>query len=350
MERHASRIADSCLIDPADWRQEHALGRNDMLASGSALKEAVPSFELIDTVQTMSDYRRKWASYELIRKLGKEERIKRGIGISFVYQGNGFLSYGADKGNYSVELTLEKDGSLEIKTSAVSGSRSAADLWRGVAAELLSLDDKQVRIAENRTDMVPDSGPSSLSRNIAIITKLIERCCVAIRKQRFRDPLPITIKRTYRAPKSVSWEGLKMEGNPFALFSWAASVVELEVDPLDYCAKVRGVYLAVDGGRILSESKARSSLEIASHHALSWASREMITKTPLAYDMAAPSEAPKVTIDFAWNDTLSSKGIGELPFACIPAAYAQALSQALDSSFDSLPILPIDIRNAVEGL
>jgi hypothetical protein len=31
-----------------------------------------------------------------------------------------------------------------------------------------------------------------------------------------------------------------MEGNPFTLFSWAAAVVETEIDPIDYEPRVRG--------------------------------------------------------------------------------------------------------------
>ena len=68
---------------------------------------------------------------------GRENRRDgplRGIGISFAYQGNGFLSGGGDPHSYAVEATLEKDGTLELRTSAVSGSRETAALWKRIAA------------------------------------------------------------------------------------------------------------------------------------------------------------------------------------------------------------------------
>lgn len=364
IERHVTRIAEAAGMDPARWREENALGRNDKLASGTPLKEAVPANELIDAAVSMSDYRRKWASYELMKRSrgesgeGRYDGPLRGIGIAFAYQGNGFLSNGNDSTNYAVEATLEKDGSLEIRTSAVSGSRETASLWRRTAAEILSMEDDTVRLAPNRTDASPDSGPSTLSRNITIVTKLIERCCYAIRKQRFRDPLPITVRRSYRTPKSAGWDGARIEGSTFSLLSWAAAVVETEIDLVDYTPRIRGVWLSVDGGRLLSERKARSSLEIATLHALGWATKEHIAfeagvlpmEDALAYPIAVPGEAPPITIDFTWTDSVAPKGIGELPFACVPAAFAQAVSQATGTAFDELPVRAAAIRNALEDL
>lgn len=361
IEQHADRMAASAGVDPVEWRIAHALGRGDRIASGAVLKEAVPTMALIDTAVAMSGYRRKWAAYELLRRSrrgtdARRDGPMRGVGVAFAYQGNGFLSSGDDKGNYSVEVTLEKDGRLEIRSSAVTASRISAALWRRAAADILAIDDSVIRLAPNRTDLVPDSGPSSLSRNVTIVTKLIERCCQTIRKQRFRDPLPITVRRSYRPPQDGAWDGARMEGSPFALFSWAAAVVETEIDLVDYRPVVRGVWLAVDGGKILSETKARSSLELSVQHALSWAQVERLKldegayrpADPLAYPMLDLADVPPMTIEFAWNDSTVPKGIGELPFACVPAAYACALSQATDRGFDSLPIGRDEIYRCLE--
>jgi len=358
VERQVSRIAETSGIDPVDWRKAYALGRGDALPTGAPLKEAVPAAELVDTVVSMSDYRRKWASYELLKRGrdGRGDGPLRGIGVALAYQGNGFLSNGTVPGSFAVEVTLEKDGSLEIRTSAVSGSRETAALWRRVAAEALSIPDAEVRIASNRTDTAPDSGPSSLSRNVTVVSRLIERCCLAIRKQRFRDPLPITVRRVVKNARGMNWDGARMEVSPFAQFSWGAAVVEVEIDPILYVPSVRGVWLCVDGGHILSERKARSSLENAAIHALGWASRERIEPAdgtfsvgePLHYDLALPSSSPPIKIDFLWADSSVPKGIGELPFSCVPAAFAQAVSQAAGVSFDAIPLDPRSIRDALE--
>jgi CO/xanthine dehydrogenase Mo-binding subunit len=359
VERHVSRVAEDCGIDPVDWRKSNSFGKHDRLPTGYTMKDEVPAAALIDTVVSMSDYRRKWSSYELLTRSreSRKEGPLRGIGVAYAYQGNGFLNNGPLHGNFTVEVTLEKDGTLEIRTSAVSGSRETAALWSRVAAEALALEPSDVRIASNRTDVSPDSGPSSLSRNVTVVTKLIERCCSAIRKQRFRDPLPITVKRSARNAHGFGWEGRNGDNSPFSLFSWGAAVVEVEIDPVLYAPAIRGIWLCVDGGKILSERKARSSLENAVIHALGWASCERIEPAdgafasgePSRYDLATAASVPPIKIDFLWTDSAVPKGIGELPFSCVPAAFAQAVSQAAGASFDSIPLDPRSIRDALEG-
>ncbi|MDR3138344.1 MAG: molybdopterin-dependent oxidoreductase [Treponema sp.] len=365
LERQVSRIADSQGQDPAEWRKNHLLGKNGTLAIGISLKETPPLAELMDTAAAMSDYYRKWASYELLRFRRREtewiERDEplRGIGIAAAYQGSGFLYSGNDRA--SVSLTLEKDGSLEIRTSMVSSNREYLRIWQNIAADILSVDPNLLRVISDTTDGVPDSGPASLSRNIAVITRLIERSCLAIRKQRFRDPLPITVSRSSHPGKMIPWEGKQdpplarqFDPNALAHLGWGAGVVEVEIDPVEYIPKIRGVWLGIDGGRILSEAQARRSLKSAAIQAIGWASREEVNyiEGEIAdllihnYAIAAPAETPPIRIDFLWNDTVMPRGIGELPFHCIPAAYVQAVSQAMDHPFARIPLTSRDIWEA----
>jgi CO/xanthine dehydrogenase Mo-binding subunit len=107
----------------------------------------------------------------------------------------------------------------------------------------------------------------------------------------------------------------------------------------------------VDSGKILSQARARRSLKTAAIHALSWASHEQIAYTGgeisaecfRSYSFLSPEETPPIHIDFIFNDSAAPKGIGELPFSCIPAAYVQAVSQAMDHPFEKIPIGPEDI-------
>jgi CO/xanthine dehydrogenase Mo-binding subunit len=374
-ERHASRIADSLGEDPAEWRKRNLglfqRGKNDKygkLAIGIPLKEPVSAAGLIDSAASMSDYYRKWASYELLRSRRRESKweIKdeplRGIGIAAAFQGNGFLYAGSDRGVYGVELTLDKDSSLEIKTSIVSSGADYIQIWRDMAAEILGLDPKQIRFKTENTDEIPDSGPSGLSRNVTELTALVERCCQAIRKQRFRDPLPITVRRTGRPEKVPAWGGQIPAGSQaehvdagvFAHPGWGAAVTEIEIDPVSFQPGIRGVWLAADGGKILSQSRARRSLKTAVVHALGWACREQIRyedgKIPAdlfaAYDIPSPDEFPPIHVDLIWNDAAGPKGIGELPFCCVPASYVQAVSQAMDHHFEKIPLLARDVWEA----
>jgi CO/xanthine dehydrogenase Mo-binding subunit len=372
LERHLSHVADMRKHDPAEWRKNRFPG-NGSLPFGPAFKESAPGEQLLDTAAAMSDYYRKWASYELLRQARRQRLSQnsprnnwadkgetlRGIGIALGYQANGLLYPGADRGNYAIELTLGKDASLEIATSMVGSDNDYGRIWAAMAQEILSIDAGAVRIINNAAS--PDSGPACASRNISVLTRLVGQACLAIRKQRFRDPLPITVRKTVRPRTPPQWEerfppleGATLDTAGFSQPGWASAVVEVEVDPVEYIPRIRGVWMGVDGGKILSEERARRSLKISTVQALGWAFREQIAYSDGVlsraqfsnYDIPSPGEIPSVHIDFIWNDTNEPKGIGDLPFCCVPAAYVYAVSQVMDHHFQSIPLTREDIWEA----
>jgi CO/xanthine dehydrogenase Mo-binding subunit len=327
-----------------------------LLAIGTPIKDNVPVAELIDSVAAMSAYYRKWASYELLRtsrragsETGDLKENKRGIGIAAAFQGSGSLYSGIDKGLYGVELTLAKDGSLEIISSMLPGAEENARIWRNAAGAVLGVEERQVKISCPPSS--PDSGPACLSRNISVITRLIERCGEAIRKQRFRNPLPITVRRSVRPDRFTAWNNETADAQAFSRLAWGAAVVEIEIDSVSFDPRIRGIWLVVDGGRILSQARAKHSLKIAAIQALNWACREHIiyqngvipAEIIQVYDLPSPEEIPPVYVNFLPSDGAAPKGIGELPYSCIPAAYVQAVSQAMDHPFDKIPLNAEDV-------
>jgi CO/xanthine dehydrogenase Mo-binding subunit len=359
MERHVSRIADELKEDPAEWRKSVFLQKGTRLAIGGEIREPVSLEGLIDTAASMSDYRRKWAAFELIRR--NEGRSLRGIGLATAFQANGLLYPPGER--QSVELILEKDGSLEIRTGMIcSEGDFCPSLPAGrpggnefsplkiIAARELGIDENQVRIVTEGIRAV-NSGPACLSRNIALVSRLVERSCAAVKKQRFRDPLPITVRRFYYPAKAKAWNTETLyDENSLSCLSWGCAVVEAEIDPVEYLPKVRGIWLAVDGGPIVSEHRARKTLTLFSTQALNWAARESISyrdgiippEQIRDYPLPPLEEIPPIHIDFQWSEG-TPRGIGELPFNTIPAAYAQALSQALDHPCTKLPVRSADI-------
>jgi CO/xanthine dehydrogenase Mo-binding subunit len=251
-------------------------------------------------------------------------------------------------------MCLEKDGSLEIKTSHIPYGIGYPDIWRNMAQEILGVEGEFVRLTNNTQD-APDSGVATLSRNISLVTRLIEKCCTAIRNQRFRHPLPITVKRSAKSVKEPGWTVKNIESEAFARPSWGAAVAEIEIDPISLSPIIRGIWLVVDGGKILSEVRARSTLRTGIIQALGWTCREQVFykegEIPIelyqSYDIIAPLKVPPIHVDFIRNDTAPPKGIGDLPFCCIPAAFVQAVSQAMDHHFEKIPLEVRDIWEAV---
>jgi CO/xanthine dehydrogenase Mo-binding subunit len=369
-ERHASRVADTLRIDPSEWRKQRFLSKNDSLAIGIPLEDPDAMSAVMETVEAMSDYKRKWASYELLRHHSREGNGMpfRGIGIAAAYQGNGFLHYSErDKGSYTVEATLKKDNTLEIRTTAVPSNETWDQIVRLLAAKILSLDEDSVFILNEHTGTAPDSGPSTNSRNIAVIMRLIERCCLALKKERHHATYPLTISRSVKPSKIQAWNGNKetlcassmVDKNAFSPISCGAVVVEIEMERATYIPKIRGIWLCIDGARILSEQYARRTVIVSAIQALGWASQEQLVYTNgkitgevvYNYDIPSPIDIPPIEVQFLESKEKNEepKGIGELPFCTIPAAYVQAVSQSLDHAFERIPLRAEDIWAAVHG-
>jgi len=139
--------------------------------------------------------------------------------------------------------------------------------------------------------------------------------------------------------------------------SHAAAVVEVEVNPVTVSPAVRGIWLAVEAGRIMNPTEARKTAEMGIYHALGWSSTEGVTFTAGAlsrsdYQRYQPqlfTRIPTLWIEFVKNaEKLSAKGLGDLPLSCIPAAYAAAVTQATGEYLDQIPATPRLLRAYME--
>jgi len=359
IEAHANRMAQATGEDPADWKSRNVLHKGSLLLTGEPLKEEPPYEALLARVSAASDYRRKYAGYELVRKRrsGRSDGPLRGIGLALAYQGAGpFLSVEASN-SYTVEATLDKDLLVRILTSAAGGAGGVMEVWRRSAADILGVGIEKVSVASPDTDQVPDSGPSTLSRNVSVVNRLVERACESVQKRRFRDPLPLTARSVYRVPKPIKWEGGQVSGAPFDTVAWACAVVELELDAWTLEPRMLGVWLCVDGGKVVAPDRAASSLRSSVADALGACLVERFDPSADAegsayfrYGLLPMQKLPPISIEFLEPSGREAvKGIGELPFDTVPAAFLSALAQAADSPFSSLPVTAAAILKPLES-
>jgi CO/xanthine dehydrogenase Mo-binding subunit len=359
IEAQANRMAAASGEDPADWKSRNVIRKGSPLLTGELMKEEVPYEALLARVAAASDYRRKYAGYELVRKRrsGRSDGPLRGIGLAFAYQGAGPFLSGEASNSYTVEATLEKDLRVRILTSAAGGAGRVMDVWRRSAADILGVGIESVSIAPPDTDQVPDSGPSTLSRNVSVVNRLVERACEAVQKRRFRDPLPLTARSIYRVPKPIKWEGGQVSGSPFDTAAWACAVLELELDAWTMEPRPLGVWLCVDGGHVVAPDRAASALRGGVADALGACLTERFDPSGGAdesayfrYGLLPLQQLPPISIDFLEPARRAAvKGIGELPFDTVPAAFLSALSQAADSAFSSLPVPAARLLGSLES-
>ncbi len=356
LEVHASRLAELTLSSPADWKQR-ALPA-DSSPFGIEGFDITRMRNIVETIKVDSDFQRKYSAYEMLKKRlpDPEESPSplRGIGISSAAGANGLLQSTESRLNSAVSVTLDSDSHVLIETTAACRPSRIGAIWKKVTAESLEVSPDDVEIGKCDLSVSPGGGPSIASRNVAIATLLLTKSCETIRKKRFRDPLPIHVKRTYKMLRPPEWDSEKFSGVPFISYSLGAAVVEVEIDRVTFEPEIRSVWLYADCGSILDLEASKQSLETGLYHALSWTALERVWFRRITRAVHGATVSEGYTLPDIHIRVLSSKkkvppeGIGVLPFIVIPPAYISAVSQATGVYFDTLPLTSEQIRTALE--
>ncbi len=327
-EVHYNRIATLLEEDPLTWRQR------SMQHDWPVLQE------LAQRLAEEADFTRRYAANELVRKrrlqLPQNSSILRGIGCALGEQKSTFQ---ATSEIGFVTVRLEAEGSARLYCSVPTPNPRLRYSWRTLVAQSLQLEIEQVVIETGVQDDQSESGPRLFSRGVTLVPRAINSCCEAIQKQRFRDPLPLTVRRALRLPRRAA-------SSVPADSSLAVASVEISIVPATMSVDVRQVTMVVYAGRILDRNAAEAELRRGIYQALSWL---LFEGFPDAEHIADPllrrrytphtrTLTPKIRIVFL-NPTRRDGpvGLGELPFLTVPAACTSALSQATGLFLDVAP-------------
>ena len=138
----------------------------------------------------------------------------------------------------------------------------------------------------------------------------------------------------------------------------AACVIEIEIDRVNYEAKIRGIWLHISCAKTPDMRKTELRLRRAVLASLGWTSTEKIKfiegniTPPLCalYEIVPVSATPPIHISFSPEEADfdgSDEKLEELPFKTIPAAYTQAISQAVNHHFERIPITGQDVWRVI---
>ncbi|POR03983.1 hypothetical protein AU468_04780 [Alkalispirochaeta sphaeroplastigenens] len=346
-EMHYNRLAGIAQEDPIVWRKKLFRPEWPLLQ------------ELAETVAEQSDFYRRYASCELVRKrrsqLHRNSSSLKGIGCAFGEQISG-MTTGRERG--AVALQLEQDGSARIFCSLPTPTPRLRQAWRAIVAKELQIPLEAVTLETHPDEEQDESGPRIFSRGTSVIPRTLLSACEAVQKQRFREPLPILVRRTIKPSRSKRYPG-------DALRSLGGAAVEATLVPATMEIDVRSVTMAVYGGTILDRQAAEAEIRRGIYQALSWALKEPLDRgsrqtnkeaeilgdpeVQRQYTPGFLGAPPRIKVIFVPGGKRDSPvGVGELPFLTVPAALVSALSQASGLYLDGIPARPREILRMLQ--
>jgi xanthine dehydrogenase molybdenum-binding subunit len=373
-------IAEALGIDPIELRRINAQKVGVTTATGQLLRESV------GLLQTLEDVERDMHAHHNsggFRWAWREGSKAYAWGIACAYKNTGLGGGAPDKAEAEIEAF--DDGTVEVRTAAADMGQGIAHVVAQCAAEELHLPYERVRVLLCDTDLTPNGGPTTASRQTfmsgnaariaagalreAITRSAAEMLDVAPEQIRYEEGLlryngdrvdmgqivrwmkaqglsPRT-RHEYWAPKT---QPLGSGGDMHFAFSYATQAALVEVDLETGEVHVHKIVSSTDIGRAINPLMLQGQIEggivMALGHCLteSFIIEDGIPWTRLLsrYKMPSIKHAPEIISrlveDRAAEGPYGAKGVGEIPSINTTPAICNAIYNATGVRVFATPV------------
>ncbi|MCP4288084.1 MAG: molybdopterin-dependent oxidoreductase, partial [Gammaproteobacteria bacterium] len=373
-----TEIANQLGISPLEIRKINGFRDGDRTSANQELMD-VGLLKTLEVIEPIYEQRKK----ELAASKQKAP-VKRGLGIACLGYG---IGYSGVRNPSCAVLKVAADGMITIYSGTPDIGTGSDMAMSQIAADALDVDLKRIRIISGDSSKTEDSGPTSASRTtyfsgnairyasedfIHQFSTLVARQsgCEAKQVKLVNDEVRVgenrldfeaacrliideidSIEGYGKFDPDISVDITTFKGNPYATYTYATHLVEIEVDEELGSVRVPRVWAAHDGGVIVNPVGAEGQVEGGIAMGIGMALYEKIVRdegyimNPNYRDYLLPGSMDipeRIEITFVDNydrtGPYGAKGIAEASLIPIPAAIASALTEAVGVRPRSLPM------------
>jgi CO/xanthine dehydrogenase Mo-binding subunit len=359
-------------------RRRNFLKPGQTTTTEQSVNEQIDLGKLLDRALDLSEYEAKKKSFAAVNQSGMQ---RKGMGIAAFLHGAGFTGSGERYLSSVVGVEGCADGSVRVLVSSTEFGQGTNTVLCQIAAEALGLPYECVEIAQPDTMEVPNSGPTVASRTVMVVGKLVESAARQLKQtltdkglldetcmpEEFRAACRTYVSANgrfrsyaqYEQPAGVFWDDQNYRGEAYAAFAWAVYVAEVTVDLVTYRVSVDDFVALQEVGRVLNPVLATGQIAggvaqgvgFALYEKVEWRDGRMLNGQMTNYIMPTSADVPPIRVFFEemgnTHGAFGAKGIGELPMDGPAPAIVNAIEDALGIPFDSVPLLPEDIFEAL---
>ena len=382
-EQLLDELAEKLGIDPLDFRLINALKPDTPTVTGQRIPDALGFTKCLKALKP------HWA--ELRKEAERHNRSKaqtrQGVGVAGMFYGCGNTSLPNPS---TIRLGLKADGRLALHQGAVDIGQGSNTVITQIAADALGLPLDRVDLLPPDTDLTPDCGKTSASRQTFVTGKAAELAGLSLRTQILRlanagpsarievsdqklvisdgeqvrtirlpdlPPGPygylLVAEETFDPPTTPLDEN--GQGQPYAAYGFGAHIAHLEVDPELGTVKMLKVIAAHDVGRAINPLLIEGQIEGVIAQGIGMALMEEFTpgRGENLHDYLIPTigDVPPILSilieDPAREGPFGAKGIGEQALIPTAPAILNAIHHALGIRVTKVPATPDRIRAAI---
>ncbi len=357
VEMAMDHVAKELNMDSLELKERYIVKQGDETSTSGKYHFPVPLPKMIERLDYLSSYREK-------RKLYKNQtgRYRKGIGMALFFHGCGFTG-SAERDLIKAVARIRKnaDDTVEILASNTDIGQGIKTTFSKIVADTLEIPYDKVIIENADTDRVPDSGPTVASRSLMTVGKLLKAAAERLKKE-WKSGEEQIIEEKFIEPDFVIPFNLeKFKGDAYPTYSWAANVIEVEVDTLTALTKITGAWGTYDVGVPIDLNIILGQMEGGFLQGIGYASMEQmecndkgIIRNNSFSDYIIPTavEVPKLVAEIISNPythgPYGAKGAGELGLVGAAPAYLEAVENALGASLNKIPFTTEDTMKVLQ--
>ena len=359
VEMMMDHIARDLGVDSLAFKEAHCSKQGDFTSTRGRYHDPVPIPAMIEELDKVCNYREKRKAYGL----PQSGRFRRGIGMSLLFHGAGFTGSGErDIIKAVAKLRKYKDGTVEILAASGDIGQGVRTTFSKIVAHELNLPMDRIICNHPDTARVADSGPTVASRSIMVVGELLRRAAEKLRRE-WVDGEEQEVEEHYRHPDYlIPFDLSTVTGDAYPTYAWAVNAIEVEVDTLTGFIRVLGAYGSFDVGTPIDENIVIGQLEGGFLQGIGYSSMEKMDYDakgrirnhsfsdyliPTAQDV--PNLQCILHVEKIPYGPYGAKGAGELPLVGAPAAFLEAVEQAMGGkSLHHIPFTAEDVLSVIE--
>jgi len=391
-EQQVDKLAYELNMDPVDFRMKNILKVGGHTTCDQELDSSVGIDKCLAGAAAASDW---WNHREPVRVGTK----LRGWGVGCAYHGNSTSRSTPDWS--SASLMIHQDGSLTYRTSICEIGQGSPFGHAKIVAEIIGASLEDIKIEQADTDSTPDSKPTHGSRGLMMGGSAAADAAIKLRERmirvsadmlscpeaqvELRDSQAYNKKKpAQKIPFAEVAEQMHIRGeNPasygfyisprryfdpetglghnYAVYTFAASVAEVEVDTETGIVEVTKIWPAMDVGKAIDPLIIDGQIHGAISHGIGFAIMEnlqlkngVVTTTgfkdyviPSAMD--TPEIGDTIVVEEAYKHAaFGAKGVGEPSIISIVPAVVNAIHHATGIRFSTIPVTPDRMHKALK--
>jgi len=390
IESMMDMLSEELRMDPVALRVKNALHVGSITNTGQMIDESAGLRECLGKLEAAL----RKITYDPFKALVDEKfpHLTRAWGIAAAYKNTGLGGEAIDQS--SAEVELMEDGTFAVRSSAAELGQGLVSVLQLIVCEEMGAAPEQVHVLVMDTDLTPDGGPTTASRQTFVTGNAARYAAISLRdamraalaEKQDTDPRtiqftdgfvvandhtisyseiaremqlqgkPTRVHYTYTAPET---QELGTGGKMHFAFSYSAQAAEVEVNTLTGEVRVLNVIVATDVGSVINPLGLQGQVEGGVMMGLGnclteeFVVEEGVVKTEKLSQYGVPGimhtpEIMSIVVEHPTKEgPYGAKGVGEISSIPTTPAITNAIYNAVGVRIDRTPV---DAKLIVEAL